>query len=137
MRIVIKKKRDLLTAARKLLNHTGQRRIMAFYGEMGAGKTTIIKALCKTLGTSDPVSSPTFTIVNEYRRSQGDSLYHIDLYRIKNQNELFDIGIEEYLSAGSYCFIEWPGIIEDMLPAGTVKVSITVGVNEERNLLVL
>jgi tRNA threonylcarbamoyladenosine biosynthesis protein TsaE len=103
---------------------------------LGVGKTTIIKALCKLLGAIDTASSPTFTIVNEYRREADSSLFHIDLYRMKKTEEAYDIGIEEYLYGDTYCFIEWPGLIRDLLPEGTVNVRITVGENEERNLLI-
>jgi tRNA threonylcarbamoyladenosine biosynthesis protein TsaE len=134
MKIIIKNKRELLSVARKLLNHFQEKRIFAFYGAMGAGKTTFIKALCKSLEAADLVSSPSYTLINEYRRSDGGPLYHIDLYRIKNRNEMLDLGIEEYFSSGSYCFIEWPEMIEEILPDGTVNVKISVGKNEERIL---
>jgi tRNA threonylcarbamoyladenosine biosynthesis protein TsaE len=134
MEIIIKHKRDIHSAVRKLLKEYSNSRIFAFSGQMGAGKTTIIKEICKSLGATDITSSPTFTIVNEYRRKGADSLFHIDLYRIKKTEEAFDIGIEEYLSGGFYCFIEWPGLIEDLLPEGTVHISITVGDSEERIL---
>jgi len=134
MEIIIRHKKNLPAAVRKLLKLSGNSRLFAFYGPMGAGKTTIIKAICEVLGAVDLVSSPTFTIVNEYRTFNGESLYHIDFYRIKKRDEVFDFGAEEYLSAGSYCFIEWPELIEDMLPPGTVKVRISVGDNEERIL---
>ena len=132
MRIVIKHKRDLPAAAKKLLKFTGQGRIFAFYGAMGSGKTTIIKTICQYLGAIDIVSSPTFTLVNEYRTTGGESLYHIDFYRIKKTEEVFDFGIEEYLSSGSYCFLEWPELIKEILPRDTVKIQISVGKNEER-----
>ena len=134
MKIIIRNKRNLPAAVRKLLKLTGQSRLFAFYGPMGSGKTTIIKAICDLLGAVDLASSPTFTIVNEYRTAGGESLYHIDFYRITKQEEVFDFGIEEYLSMGSYCFMEWPELIEEMLPAGTVRVKISVADNEERIL---
>lgn len=101
---------------------------------MGSGKTTIIKAICESLGAVDIVSSPTFTLVNEYKTASGDSLYHIDFYRIKKTEEAFDFGIEEYLTGKSYCFMEWPELIDDILPEQTVKIRISVGSNEERIL---
>ena len=134
MRITVRHKKNLPAAVRELLKLSGENRLFAFYGPMGSGKTTIIKVICESLGAVDLVSSPSFTIVNEYRTSGGESLYHIDFYRIKKQDEIFDSGIEEYLSAGSYCFIEWPEVVEALLPAGTVKVRISVGENEERIL---
>ena len=99
MKILIKDKRHLAYSAKKLLKHFGENKIFAFYGSMGAGKTTIIKAICKALGAIDIVSSPTFTLVNEYKTSKGETLYHIDFYRIKKQEEVFDFGIEEYLTS--------------------------------------
>ena len=134
MVINIKNKKELPVAARKLLNHFQEKRIFAFYGAMGAGKTTFIKSVCESLGAADLVSSPSFTLINEYRRSGGGFLYHIDLYRIKNRTEMLDLGIEEYFFSGSYCFIEWPEMIEEILPSGTLNVKISVGKNEERIL---
>ena len=136
MKIVIQHKKDIPAAASKLLKYSAGSRIFAFYGSMGAGKTTIIKAICKLLGATDLISSPTFTIINEYRRKSESALYHIDLYRIKKAMEVYDIGIEEYLSGTSYCFIEWPELVEDMLPEGSIRVDITVGDNEQRILRV-
>lgn len=136
MKILIKDKRQLSAAAKKLLKHTGDSRIFAFYGSMGAGKTTIIKAICEVLGATDIVSSPTFTLVNEYRTFKGETLYHIDFYRIKKKEEVFDFGIEEYLSGDSYCFMEWPELVEEILPPERVSVRITVDDNEQRTLLV-
>lgn len=134
MKIEIKNKRHLPHAAREILEHSGENRIFAFYGQMGAGKTTIIKAVCSELGAVDIVSSPTFTLVNEYRTTSGESLYHIDFYRIKKKEEVFDFGIEEYLTGNSYCFMEWPELVEDILPEDMVRVRITVGEHEEREL---
>jgi len=136
MEILIRDKKHLADAAEKFLRHFGENRIFAFYGSMGAGKTTIIKAICKALGATDIVSSPTFTLVNEYRTSGGDTLYHIDFYRIKKQEEVFDFGIEEYLDGESYCFMEWPELIEEFLPARTINVRISVDENEQRTLLI-
>lgn len=134
MRIIIEDKRHLPVAAKKLLDVTGRNRILAFYGSMGAGKTTIIKAVCKVLGAVDIVSSPTFTLVNEYKTLKGESLFHIDFFRIRKKDEVFDFGIEEYLSGGSYCFLEWPELVEDILPPETKKIRISVGSKEERIL---
>jgi len=134
MEIIIKDKRHLSSAAKQLLKYTGENKIFAFYGSMGAGKTTIIKAICEMLGAVDIISSPTFTLVNEYRTSGGETLYHIDFYRIKKQEEVFDFGVEEYLSGDSYCFMEWPELVEEILPPETVKVRITVDDQEQRIL---
>jgi tRNA threonylcarbamoyladenosine biosynthesis protein TsaE len=136
MEILIKDKRHLHFAAKQLLELTGDSRIFAFYGSMGAGKTTIIKAICETLGAIDIISSPTFTLVNEYKTSSGESLFHIDFYRIKKQEEVYDFGIEEYLTGDSYCFMEWPELIEEILPEETIKVKISVDDKEQRILTV-
>lgn len=125
MTITVKDKRHLHSAAKTFLEHTPGKKIFAFYGAMGAGKTTFIKAICETIGTSDIISSPTFTLVNEYRALNGEPIYHIDFYRIKKLEEVYDFGVEEYLSGDSYCFIEWPELAEEILPGETVKVTIT------------
>jgi tRNA threonylcarbamoyladenosine biosynthesis protein TsaE len=134
MEIIIKDKRHLSVAARQLLKYSGDKKIFAFYGSMGAGKTTIIKSICESLGANDIVSSPTFTIINEYKTSGGESLFHIDFYRIKKQEEAYDFGIEEYITGDSYCFMEWPELIEELLPPETVIVRISVGNDEQRTL---
>ncbi len=134
MEIIIKDKKHLTASAKKLLNYTGDRKIIAFYGSMGAGKTTIIKAICQVLGAEDIISSPTFTLVNEYRTINGDSIYHFDFYRIKKLDEVFDFGIEEYLTSDSYCFMEWPEMVEEILPPDTVRVRITVDNDDQRIL---
>jgi tRNA threonylcarbamoyladenosine biosynthesis protein TsaE len=135
MKIFIKDKRNLPSAAKKILKYSGESKIFAFYGAMGAGKTTIIKALCKLLGAMDIISSPSFTLVNEYRTAGGESIYHIDFYRIRKQEEVFDFGVEEYLTGDSYCFMEWPELVEEIIPPGTVKIRITVDEDEQRTLL--
>ncbi|HVN59208.1 MAG TPA: tRNA (adenosine(37)-N6)-threonylcarbamoyltransferase complex ATPase subunit type 1 TsaE [Bacteroidales bacterium] len=134
MRIVIKDKSHIRRAAERFLKEAGNSRIFAFYGRMGAGKTTVIKSICQSLSATDVVTSPTFTLVNEYRTSRGEPIYHIDFYRIKNPAEVFDLGIEEYFDSGYYCFMEWPELIEQYLPPETIRVRITVGGNEERIL---
>lgn len=132
MKFIIKDKRHLHKAALTFLNHTRGKRIFAFYGSMGSGKTTIIKAICEALGTVDIVTSPTFTLVNEYKTSNAESLFHIDFFRIKKPEEVFDFGFEEYLESGSYCFMEWPDLIKNILPPETVNVRITVDDNDQR-----
>ena len=136
MKILIKDKKHLASAANKLLKYTKDKKLFAFYGLMGVGKTTIIKAICEVLGTVDIVTSPTFTLVNEYRTIKEETLYHIDLYRIRKQEEVFDFGIEEYLTGDSYCFMEWPELIKEILPPETVHIRITVDDNEQRILLI-
>ena len=134
MKIILRHTDQLPETVKLLLTLTGQKRLFAFYGPMGSGKTTIIKAICRELGAEDQASSPSFTIVNEYRTKGGDALYHIDFYRIKKQEEVFDFGIEEYFASGSYCFMEWPELVEEILPPETYKIRITVGEKDERIL---
>jgi len=121
----------LLPAAEKLLATHPSRRVFAFYGKMGAGKTTFIKAISSVLGAVDVVQSPSFAIINEYTTSTGDSIFHFDFYRIRKIGEVFDIGYEEYIYSGAYCFIEWPELMEKLLPADVVKVWIS-GDDERR-----
>jgi tRNA threonylcarbamoyladenosine biosynthesis protein TsaE len=134
MRILIKDKKHLPAAAKRILESTSGQKLLAFYGSMGAGKTTIIKAICRILGAGDIVTSPSFTMINEYKTKDDEIIYHIDFYRIKKAEEVFDFGIEEYFSSGSYCFIEWPELIGGILPAETVKIKISVGDKEQRIL---
>jgi tRNA threonylcarbamoyladenosine biosynthesis protein TsaE len=134
MEIIIRDKSRLHEKAKKFISLTSGKKIFAFSGSMGAGKTTIIKAICEALGAKDIVTSPTFTIVNEYITSTKESIYHIDFYRIKKIEEVFDFGIEEYFTSGSYCFMEWPELVEEILPPETVTVKITVDDNEQRIL---
>lgn len=123
--LLIKSERELPGAAVELLDAYPDARVFALYGQMGAGKTTFIKTLCRTLGVPDIVQSPTFAIINEYKTGSGDSVYHFDFYRIKKVEEAFDIGYEDYVYSGNYCFIEWPDLIEGLLPGDAVKVTIT------------
>jgi tRNA threonylcarbamoyladenosine biosynthesis protein TsaE len=100
-------------------------RVFALYGRMGAGKTTLIRGLCRELGVTDEVQSPTFSIINEYKTGTGESLYHFDFYRINKIEEVFDIGYEDYIYSGSFCFIEWPELAEGLLPEDTVRIEIS------------
>ena len=101
------------------------KQFFAFYGKMGAGKTTFVKAICEEMGVEDVITSPTFAIVNEYTSQKtGDTIYHFDFYRIKKLEEVYDMGYEDYFYGGSICFLEWPELIEDLLPEDAVKVSI-------------
>ena len=113
-------------AAREFLRQIGDRRLVALYAPMGAGKTTFTAALCRVLGVEDPVCSPTFTLVNEYRLPDGDCIYHFDFYRLKNEAEALDIGLYDYLDSGSLCLMEWPENVEALLPDETVAVHIEV-----------
>ena len=126
MEIKIENTQNLTVAAQKFVDEMGENRVFAFYGKMGAGKTTFIKAICEALGVKDVVTSPTFAIVNEYADAVGEPVYHFDFYRIKNLREAYDIGCEEYFYSGFPCFIEWPELVEELLPEETVKVSIEV-----------
>jgi len=125
MEIKINSLSEISTAAKQFVAAMGDNTIFAFYGHMGAGKTTFIKAICEELGVKDVITSPTFAIVNEYTDGHGEPVYHFDFYRIKKQEEVYDIGFEDYVESGSVCLMEWPELIEDILPTDTVKVSIT------------
>jgi tRNA threonylcarbamoyladenosine biosynthesis protein TsaE len=116
---------DLQEVAKHLLEDAGTCRVWLFYGEMGAGKTTLIKALCHNLNVIDSMSSPTFSIVNEYGTSQQEPVFHFDFFRIKHEAEAYDIGTEEYFDSGHYCFIEWPEKIPTLIPDLHVKIRIT------------
>lgn len=117
---------DLDEIADRLLKAFPDHRIFAFYGEMGAGKTTIIKSLCQVLNVEDSVSSPTFAIVNVYQTADGSYINHFDCYRMKSIEEAFDIGYEDYFFSGDYCFVEWPEKIEILLPEEAVRVEIII-----------
>ena len=110
--------------------------IFAFYGKMGAGKTTFIKAICKALGVSDIVNSPTFTIINEYKSSRGFPIYHFDFYRINKLQEAFDIGTEDYFAGNGLCLIEWPEKIAEILPEDHIKVTITTNPDLSRTVCI-
>ena len=126
-------------AAREFIEHLPEGNVFAFYGKMGAGKTTFIKAVCEQLGVEDVVTSPTFAIVNEYSLSPsgkfGDRVYHFDFYRIKRLEEAYDIGFTDYVDSGELCFIEWPELIEDLLPADVTRVEIREEADGERTVL--
>lgn len=121
-------------AAAGLVSTFPGQRIFAFYGKMGAGKTTFIQAVCRYLGTSDMVTSPTFALINEYTTEQGNSIYHFDFYRIKDIEEAYDLGYEDYFYSGEYCLIEWPEKIESLLPEDYVLVNIEVQPDEVREI---
>lgn len=122
--IICKQPEELKSVAEALLKAYPDERVFAFYGKMGAGKTTFIQSLCKFLGAFDNVTSPTFSIINEYLTASGESLFHFDFYRIRKIEEVFDIGYEDYIYSGDYCFIEWPEKIEELLPENFVYVQI-------------
>ena len=126
MTITIKDLDHIEDAAREFIGQMGDDTVFAFYGKMGAGKTTFIKALCKLLGVEDEVNSPTFAIINEYRSATtAELIYHFDFYRIKKLEEVYDLGYEDYFYSGALCFIEWPELVEELLPLDAIKVTIT------------
>lgn len=136
MEIKISSIENIGHAAREFIDNMGKSRVFAFYGGMGAGKTTFIKAVCEQMGVEDVITSPTFAIVNEYTvASTGESIFHFDLYRIKKIEELYDMGYEEYFYSGHLCFIEWPELAEDLLPEETVKVTIEQDEDGDRKVI--
>ena len=127
---------DINRAAELFLKEIGNNNLWAFYGSMGAGKTTFTVALCKALVvTDDSVCSPTFTIVNEYKRKNGSPIFHFDFYRIRNNSEAMNIGLEDYLYSGEICIMEWPENVEDLLPDETIRIRISVGEDLSRDLV--
>lgn len=124
MEIIIKDINSIAEAAREFISQMGDANVFAFYGKMGAGKTTFIKAVCEELGVEDVITSPTFAIVNEYTAASGNAIYHFDFYRIKKIEEVYDMGYEDYFYSNSLCFIEWPELIEELLPDDAVRVNI-------------
>jgi tRNA threonylcarbamoyladenosine biosynthesis protein TsaE len=125
---------EIDTAARQLLAEGRERSVWLFDGDMGAGKTTLIKAICRVLGVVSTVQSPTFSIVNEYTTHEGHSVYHFDCYRLRNEVEALDIGIEEYIDSGNYCFIEWPEKIMSLWPVTYYQVHLAVDNDGSRTL---
>ena len=125
MEIKIQSLDHIHEAAREFIAAMGDNTVFALYGKMGAGKTTFIKALCQELGVEDVVTSPTFAVINEYRSDiAGELIYHFDFYRIKKLEEVYDMGYEDYFYSGALCFIEWPELVEDLLPGNTIRVTI-------------
>ena len=128
--IVIKDIEHIREAAREFIENIGDHRVFAFYGKMGAGKTTFVKAICEELGVEDVITSPTFAIINEYSLTSHPSpltskIFHFDFYRIKKLEEVYDMGYEDYFYSGALCFIEWPELIEEILPDDAVRVNIS------------
>ena len=125
MEIKIQSLDHIHEAAREFIAAMGDNTVFALYGKMGAGKTTFVKALCQELGVEDVVTSPTFAVINAYRSDiAGELIYHFDFYRIKKLEEVYDMGYEDYFYSGALCFIEWPELVEELLPGNTVKVTI-------------
>lgn len=125
MKIKIDSLENIRAAAKEFIGNMGCGKLFAFYGKMGAGKTTFIKAICEELGVEDTITSPTFALVNEYTSGNGFPIYHFDFYRIKKVEEVYDMGYEDYFYGGNLCFLEWPELIEDLLPEDAVKVNIS------------
>lgn len=134
--ITISSTADLDRAAAEFLEIIGDNTLVAFFAPMGAGKTTFTTAICKALGVTDPVGSPTFAIVNEYMRADGDPMYHFDFYRINKLQEAIEIGLYDYLDSGCLCIMEWPENIEELLPEETLKVYFTINPDQSRTLRV-
>lgn len=112
-------------AARQFVDAMGENKVFAMFGPMGVGKTTFIKAVCEVLGVQDTITSPTFAIVNEYRTDSGEQIFHFDFYRIRKVEEAYDMGYEDYIYSGAVCFLEWPELIEELLPDDAVRVTLT------------
>lgn len=125
MKIEIKNINEIANAAKQFVAQMGDNKVFAFYGGMGVGKTTFIKAVCEIMGVSETITSPTFAIVNEYQSGQSEPIYHFDFYRINKLEEAYDFGYEDYFYSGNICFIEWPELVEPILPIDAVEVSIT------------
>ncbi len=113
---------------------TAKYKIILFYGEMGSGKTTLIKEIIKQLGVEDVVNSPTFSLINEYHSRKGNIIYHFDFYRIENEEEAFDIGVEEYFYCNNWCFVEWPDKVENLLPLESVAIHLTINQGNTRTI---
>ncbi|MFL5728104.1 MAG: tRNA (adenosine(37)-N6)-threonylcarbamoyltransferase complex ATPase subunit type 1 TsaE [Cytophagaceae bacterium] len=125
---------DLARVSKEIIEFAGNERIWLFEGQMGAGKTTLIKALCRELGVSDHVTSPTFSLINEYLTTKQETIYHFDFYRIKDQSEAADIGCGEYFYSGRLCLIEWPSMIPDLLPENYLKISLDIASSTQRTI---
>jgi len=128
--------KELPNAADIFLTITGGRGVYAFYGDLGSGKTTFIKAVCDQMGVADTINCPTFAIINEYSLPDGEPVYHFDFYRLKDESEIIQLGCEEYFESGHPCFIEWPEKVEAWLPDQTVRVTITVEADDSRKVTV-
>lgn len=126
--------KEISKAAQQVITACEDETVWLFEGSMGAGKTTLIKAICGELGVLNTVQSPTFSIVNEYLTAHGETIYHFDCYRLKNIEEAYDIGVEEYLDSGNLCLIEWPDKIAELLPEKFIKISIIPLSNEKRSI---
>ncbi|MGG8494879.1 tRNA (adenosine(37)-N6)-threonylcarbamoyltransferase complex ATPase subunit type 1 TsaE [Tenacibaculum sp. TC6] len=124
---------ELPLIAKKVIDNASSK-VLLFHGEMGVGKTTLIKEICKTLGVEDVASSPTFSLVNEYKTSDNETVYHFDFYRIKDENEAYDMGVEDYLYSNNWCLIEWPENVKNLLPLEAISIEILLLNNGQRNI---
>lgn len=134
MRIEIPSVDKIQEAARQFVCQMGDAKVFAFYGKMGAGKTTFIKAICQELGVEDVITSPTFALVNEYTAGDGSPIFHFDFYRIKKLEEVYDMGYEDYFYSGALCLMEWPELVEELLPQDTVAVTIHANADGSRSI---
>ena len=123
-------------AARQFVDAMGENKVFAMFGPMGVGKTTFIKAVCEVLGVQDTITSPTFAIVNEYRTDSGEQIFHFDFYRIRKVEEAYDMGYEDYIYSGAVCFLEWPELIEELLPDDAVRVTLTEEEDRTRTITI-
>lgn len=135
MEIKIESIEKIHDAAKEFIRNMGEGTVFAMYGSMGAGKTTFTKAVCECLGVTDVINSPTFAIVNEYRSESSELIYHFDFYRIKKLEEVYDMGYEDYFYSGALCFIEWPELVEELLPEDTVRVSVKENEDGTRSII--
>lgn len=134
MRIEIPSVDKIQEAARQFVRQMGDARVFAFYGKMGAGKTTFIKAICQELGVEDVITSPTFALVNEYTAGDGSPIFHFDFYRVKKLEEVYDMGYEDYFYSGALCLMEWPELVEELLPQDAVAVTIHANADGSRSI---
>lgn len=134
MRIEIPSVDKIQEAARQFVCQMGDAKVFAFYGKMGAGKTTFIKAICQKLGVEDVITSPTFALVNEYTAGDGSPIFHFDFYRIKKLEEVYDMGYEDYFYSGALCLMEWPELVEELLPQDAVAVTIHANADGSRSI---
>lgn len=136
MRIEIPSVDKIQEAARLFVSQMGDAKVFALYGQMGAGKTTFVKAVCRELGVEDVVTSPTFALVNEYTAGDGSPVFHFDFYRVKSLEEVYDMGFEDYLYGGALCLVEWPELVEELLPRDAVAVTIRTNADGSRSIAV-
>ena len=134
MELRINSLEEIGKSAKTFVEKMGNHKLFAFYGKMGSGKTTFIKAICEALGVTDVINSPTFAIVNEYMDGNGEPIYHFDFYRIKNIGEVYDIGFDDYIYSDALCFMEWPELVEQLLPDDTVRVEIIENPDQSRTI---